>query len=260
MAKYLRVFLFLTVASFQTFLQSRVGAFLFLAGKILRFVFFLGFLVLLVSKTRILAGYDLWQVLLFYLTFNLIDATTQMLFREVYQFRQKIISGNFDLILVKPVNSLFRTLFGWTDLLDFVTLLPFVVFIGLVLSKIPQISIWNGFSYILLVINALWIAASFHIMVLSLAILTTEIDHAIMIYRDFTGMGKVPMDIYQEPLRSLLTFAIPVGIMMTFPVKALLGILSIFSIAMAIGVNLVLFIFSLFLWRYALKQYTSASS
>lgn len=260
MQKYFHVWWHFTFASFQIFFTSRIGAILFLLGKVLRFVFFISFLIILVSKTHVMAGYSIWHILLFFLTFNLIDSITQMLFREVYRFRQQIVSGNFDLVLVKPLSPLFRSLFGWTDLLDFVTLLPFIVFLIFVSFHIPDISGIGIIYYFILVLNALWIAASFHIMVLALAILTTEIDHAIMIYRDITSMGKFPVDIYSEPLRSLVTFAIPVGVMMTFPVKALLGIINMSGIIIALSLGLIFFVVSISLWRYALIKYTSASS
>lgn len=260
MRKYFNVWLHFTSASLQIFFVSRIGAMLFLLGKMLRFIFFLVFLILLLSKTQVFAGYNLWQVLLFYMTFNVIDSITQMLFREVYRFRQQIVSGNFDLVLVKPVSALFRSLFGWTDILDFVTLLPFLLFIVFIVSNIPGVAISGIIYYIVLLFNALWIAASLHIMVLALAILTTEIDHAIMIYRDVTGMGKLPVDIYTEPLRGLVTFVFPVGIMMTYPAKALMGILSLPAVLLSIMLSFTFFILSISLWRYALKQYTSASS
>jgi len=260
MRKYFNVWLRLTSASFQYFFISRIGAILFLIGKILRFIFFLAFLVILVSRTQVLSGYNLWQVILFYLTFNFVDSATQMVFREVYRFRQQVVSGNFDLILIKPVNSLFRALFGGADLLDMITLLPFIIFISIAAYHIPGLTFMSIVTYIILVANALWIAMSFHIMVLALAILTTEIDHAIMIYRDFTSMGKLPVDIYGEPLRSFVTFVIPVGVMMTFPAKALMGLLNINGVIIAFVLSLSIFTFSIFLWHHALKQYTSASS
>lgn len=260
MLRYLKVWFLLSANSFQTFFVSRIGAALFLLGKILRFSFFLGFLVLLVSKTKVLTGYNLWQVILFYLTFNLIDSITQMLFREVYRFQQMIISGSFDLLLTKPVNSLFRVLFGGTDLLDFITLFPFVIFIGISMSKLSQVSVWGILSYIILVLNAISIAMSFHIIIMALAILTSEINHTIMIYRDFIGMGKLPVDIYGQPLRSFITFVIPVGLMMTFPVKSLIGLLNIETIFISIAVGLLFFMGSMTFWNYTLKKYTSASS
>src|SRR3989344_5782687 len=182
--KYFRVWWLMTSHSIQMFFFYRLGAVLFLSGKILRFIFFLGFLMLLLGKTKVLAGYNFYEVLLFYFTFSFIDSATQMLFREVYRFRYYIVSGNFDMILVKPVNALFRSLFGWTDILDFITLGPFILMVIYVLTKIPEISVLGVLSYFIFIINSLIIATSFHIAVLSLAVLTTEIDHAIMIYRD----------------------------------------------------------------------------
>ena len=260
MSRYLKVWWLLTSQSIQTFFISRLGAVLFLFGKILRFVFFFAFLLLLFTKTKVLATYNVYQVMLFYFTFNFIDSTTQMLFREVYRFRYYIVSGNFDMILVKPVNALFRSLFGWTDILDFITLGPFILMIIYVLSKIPGITFLGVISYILLVINSLVIATSFHILVLALAVLTTEIDHAVMIYRDIVGMGKIPIDVYTEPLRWLITFVLPVGIMMSFPVKALLGILQTPLIYLTFFISFSFLTISVSFWNYALKKYTSASS
>lgn len=183
-----------------------------------------------------------------------------MLFREVYRFRQQIVSGSFDLILVKPINVLFRSLFGWTDLLDSINLVPLIFMIIFVATKIGNITALSVVIYCLLIINSLLIAMSFHIIVLALAILTTEIDHAVMIYRDFTSMGRFPIDIYKEPLRSLVTFAIPIGIMMTIPTKALMGLINTSLVLISFAIGFSIFIASIMLWRYALKRYTSASS
>src|SRR3989338_8119145 len=260
MSKYFKVWWLMTSQSVQIFFVSRLGAVLFLAGKILRFLFFFAFLLLLFNNTDVLAGYNVYHVLLFYFTFNLIDSSTQMLFREVYRFRYYIVSGNFDSILVKPVNALFRSLFGWTDILDFITLGPFILMIIYVLTKIPAIGFGHLIIYFALILNSMLLATSFHIMVLSLAVMTTEIDHAIMIYRDVVGMGKLPIDIYKEPLRSLITFVIPVGLMMTFPVKALLGVLNFRLVLYTFIFSLTLLFLSINFWNYSLKKYTSASS
>ena len=80
MFKYLKVWLILCSSSFQSFFVSRVGSVLFLTGKILRFLFFLVFMILLVSKTRVLAGYNIWEAVLFYLTFNLASVFIQNVF------------------------------------------------------------------------------------------------------------------------------------------------------------------------------------
>src|SRR3990170_3661679 len=154
MVKYFKVWWLMTSSSVQSFFVSRIGAALFLAGKIIRFLFFFSFLLLLFTKTEALAGYNFYQVILFYFTFNFIDSSTQMLFREVYRFRYYIVSGNFDSILVKPVNALFRSLFGWTDILDFITLGPFILMIVYVILRLPGITLIGIIGYITLIANS----------------------------------------------------------------------------------------------------------
>lgn len=233
---------------------------IFLLAKILRFSIFAIFIIVLLKKTNIIAGYTLDQTLLFFLSFNLIDILTQLVFREVYRFRGQIVSGNFDFYLIKPINPLFRSLFGGPDIIDFFTLIPLIFAIIYLILKIGSINFFSILLYILLICIGFFISLSFHILVLSLAILTTEIDHAIMLYRDIMGMGRMPIDIYREPIRGFLTFIIPVGIMMSFPTKALLGILSTDFIIYSLMFVVSLLFLSLRVWNYSLKKYSSASS
>jgi ABC-2 type transport system permease protein len=128
------------------------------------------------------------------------------------------------------------------------------------MGKIGNLTILNFTFYILLLINAFLIATAFHIAVLALGILTTEIDNTIMLYRDITRMGTVPIDIYKEPLRGFLTFIIPVGVMMTFPAKALMGLLSAQMVIFSFLISGIFLWGSLRFWKYALKHYSSASS
>ncbi len=241
-------------------LTSRFSAFLFLIGKLLRFAFFAIFIFALFAKTQVIANYTLTQAVFFFLTFNLIDTTTQLFFREVYRFRRLVVTGDFDLVLVKPINALFRALAGGADPIDLFMLIPYtvlLVYVGRMLGHVTFVAVG---LYIVLIFNALLIAASFHILVLALAILTTEIDHTIMIYRDLTMMGRIPVDIYREPLRSIITFVIPVGVMMTFPVKVFLGLLSPIWVVWSGALGILFFVVSLRIWKYSLRQYASASS
>ena len=193
------------------------------------------------------------------MTFNLIDTIPQFLFRDVYRFRSQIINGYFDYTLLKPMSPLFKSLFGGSDILDFFTLILLIIVLVIIMQHIGSISLTGIIEYILLIINACCIALAFHIFVLSLGILTTEVDNAIMLYRDLTQMGRFPVDIYTQPLRGILTFAIPVGIMMTFPAKAVLGLLSFWLIFFAFLVGITLLYVSYILWKYSLHFYTSAS-
>lgn len=258
--RYLKVWWLYTINTFQMQSNVRWAFALFLFAKILRFGVFIFFLIILVSSTRVLAGYDLDQVILFFLSYNFLDILSQILFREVYRFRSAIIFGNFDLYLVKPLNPLFRALFAGTDLLDFITLIPLLFAIVYYINKLQLLSFYNLVGFALMLSIGFLIALSLHILVLAIGILTTGVDNAIFLYRDLVGMGRVPIDVYTEPIRSLITFVIPVGIMMTFPAKALLGLLSLPYIIYAAVFAIILLYLSLFVWKFALRNYSSASS
>ncbi len=232
---------------------------IFLLGKIIRYVAYFGFLYFLVKGTNGFLGYSQNQTLFFTATYVLIDTVSQFFFRNVYSFRPMVISGDFDLVLAKPSNALFRVLMGGPDPIDLVTIPPvilMVIWIGSLLNP----SIIQVLLYILLVINGLLIAAAFHIFVLGFGIITLEVDHAIMVYRDLTSMGRFPVDIYKQPLSWILTFVVPIGVMMTVPARAFQGFIGPMEIIASLALGMVLLFLSLRFWNYALTKYTSASS
>lgn len=259
-SRYFRAWWLMTMNAFQSSFASRGGAIIFIFGKLVRFTFFLALLIIVVQKTKSLEGYNLNQVIFFFLTFNLIDVMAQFLFREVYRFRPLVVSGDFDLVLTKPIHPLTRVLLGGADILDLVTLVPLVGLLFYFSQKLGPVGFPEAALYIGLVFNAFIIAAAFHIAALSLGILTTAVDHTIMIYRDLTSMGKIPVDFYNQFIRALITFVVPVGVMMTVPVKALMGILSPQMIFYSFIVGIISIWLALKFWNFSLTRYSSASS
>lgn len=260
MKRYLKLWWQYTKNTTSLAFQSRFGSIFFLIGKFIRFFMLFYFLYILLSATKTLAGFNIYQIIFFYATFNLIDIIPQLLLRETYRFRYYVVQGFLDYILTKPMSPLFRSLFGGSDILDIPMLLlslGFLVYSGMHIGLVQFSGI---LLYVFLVANALVIAFSVHILILGLGIMTAEIDNSVMLYRDITRMGQIPVDVYKAPVSILITFVIPVGIMMTFPVKALLGMLSWEYISIAFCVSFLFCFLSLKFWKFSLRQYQSASS
>lgn len=157
----------------------------------------------------------------------LVDAMVQFLFRGVYHFRSLVVSGNYDLDLLKPLPSFFRPIFSHTDLADFVTLIPlWIYFLWFVFTNHLFTGLGDLILFFFLLGNSLILAFAFHLFICAICVLTTEIDHLIWVYRDLTSMARFPTDIYQKFIQGILTFTIPVVILFTVPAKALLGLLS----------------------------------
>jgi ABC-2 type transport system permease protein len=256
---YSKIWWLLTRDSFSVVLGQRVALLFFLIGKILRFVFFVGFLYFLILGTKSLAGYTSNQVVFFFLVFNVVDVLAQFFFREVYRFRPKVVSGDFDLTLAKPANALFVSLMGGADAIDFLTIPPLLIAVYYVGSLLHP-GVLSTLYFVVLLMNGLLIATAFHIAVLAMGVITLEIDHTIMIYRDLTSFGRFPVDIYKQPLQGVLTYLVPVGIMVTIPAKALMGLASPVGVISAFLVGIVAMFVALRFWSYALTKYSSASS
>lgn len=260
--RYLRVWGMMTTVSIQIALNNRLGAGLFICAKLLRFAIFFFTIVLIVGKTQSVAGFSQDQVLLVFFVFTLVDTISQMLFREVYRFRPRILSGDFDLDLVKPMPSLLRPLLGGADPLDMITLIPLIIgFVSfLAHSTLVPIAWIDGVLFLLLVINAVIISASFHILVLALGVISTEVDHAIMLYRDLWNMGRFPTRVYGGVVRLFLSTLIPIASMVTVPVLALSGTWGFVSVLTTLPLGGALLALSIFIWNRALSHYTSAST
>ena len=253
MNKYVVVWLRMASASVQAALTHRIGGGLFLLGKLLRFILFILFLMVIYQRMQSLAGYSFEQILTFFLVFNLLDLFGQIFFRGIYWFRNQVISGDLDFILVQPMNALFRVLTQHTDILD----LPLLIIVVVMLWMQPlDLSVISGLMFL----SGVIIITAIHIAVAALGVMTTEVDHTIMIYRDISQMARFPIDIYADWIRAVLTFAIPVAVAFTFPAKAMLGLMSWQGVVGSMTVAVVSFGLAVKLWQYSLKQYASASS
>lgn len=258
---YWRVWLRMAAMSLQAQLAYPVSSVGFLLGKLIRLGFFLAFIAAVFTHTQAIAGYSLIEMALFFLTFNLVDIAAQILFRGIYAARWTIAEGDFDFYLIQPCSPLFRMAFTTVDFLDVFTILPVLAMLGVVFVKLPGgLGLGAYALYVLLTLNALSIAAAIHVAVAGLAVRTQELESTIWVYREIMMMGKFPVDVYGPVMRLVLTLALPIAVMTTFPAKALLGALPPGWIAYAVGLNAVLLAASGRFWVNSVAQYTSSSS
>src|SRR3990167_10788669 len=161
MKKSLKLFFLYSKLSLKTIFQGKLGIVLFTLGKITRFIFLLFMIYLVFSKTKLVKGYTLNQMIIFYLTFNIIDNISQFFFREVYRFRPLVVSGSFDLTLLKPHHPFIRVLVGGLDFLDLFLLIPTIILTIYFILQLPSFHFLPLISYLVLIINSLIIATAF---------------------------------------------------------------------------------------------------
>ena len=258
---YLKVWIRLAINSIQETFINRGTSALFFSGKAIRFGMMIVFLLLLQTQLDSFAGYTTSHLVVFYLTYYFVDLFGQIIFRGVYQFGQKIRTGEFDFFLLKPVSPLFQSLVGKPDINDLIFLVPSGLISFYLVSQLDiAVTTSSLLWFALLFINGLVIITSLHILVLAVAIITVDIDGIIWLFRDVSRLGQFPVSIYFEPLRTILFFLIPIGMMVTIPAEILIGSSSSHAISTAIFIGFASLITSLSLWKLSLRYYSSASS
>lgn len=257
MKKYWLVWLKVSTLSIQESFSHSIAATLFLLGKWFRLLAFLFFINLISRQTPSLAGYTSHQLIIIFLTFNFFDLLGQIFFRGIYWFREQIITGEFDFRLIKPMNPLFLALTRQTDILD----LPMLIFVFCALIHLSwPISLGLCLQFCLLTLTSSLILTAIHIAIAALGILTTEVDHTIMIFRDLAAMAKFPIQVYSPPLTFFLTYIIPITIAYQYPAYALLNLITYPRLAIGATFAIIILIISLWSWQFALSRYASASS
>lgn len=260
MKSYLDIWICLARNSLKTQLSTSLGSAGYLVGKIFRFVFFFTFLIAIFRHLPSLNGYTAFEVVLFFLTFNIVDVGAQFLFRGLYGVKYLIDEGDFDKILTQPAHPLFRISFMGVDFLDLLTLVPVLGVMVFTLGQLnTKVGVGEVLVFSILIINAFVLAYAFHVSVAALSVLTQEFESAIWVYRDVMTLGRFPVSIYNEFLRGLFVTLAPIGIMISFPTQALLGLLSWKGVFYSIFLGAIFHVFSQGLWRFALQRYTSNS-
>ena len=174
---------------------------------------------------------------------------------------ERIRSGAFDYVLLKPVDaqaivsaSRFEP---WKifDLLGAIALITYA-FVKLGHAPAPQ-DVGLGlvlFVAGVLAMYSLWIvcaAASFWVV---------RLDNLTYLLGAIFDVARWPVHVFRGLWRFVFTFVIPVAVMTTFPAMALLGRLDARTALGTIGGALGLLLLSRIVWRFAIRNYTSASS
>lgn len=259
--KYFRVWKQLTNCAVGSYLTNRIDSAAYFVGKLIRFGFFILLIFSIFRFTDNLAGYGKYEVLLFFLTFNLVDVASQSFFRGIYMFKEDVRRGNFDYTVSKPINSLFYSLTKITDILDIAFLIPIIILIIFTVYKLPAIITFaNLLLYIILIFTGLLIILGIHILSACFTVKTAESENFIWLYRETMAIGRFPPEIFSPSVQIIFTFILPIIIIVGFPAKTLLGLLAWPWIIFACVYAIAFFMLSVLLWKWSLKKYSSASS
>ncbi|MDP2930589.1 MAG: ABC-2 family transporter protein, partial [bacterium] len=206
-------------------MEFRFNSFILSAVQILWAGVLLGSLTLIFGQVDSIAGWNEKEVLIL--------AVVGMLFHDIMdlfvtenleKFSRSIRHGEFDFVLLRPVNPRFM---ASTRYASFGTVLRLFVLIFILSSLLkgagvyPGISDWLGFSLLLgagLIIfyNIFFAVITTNFWLINLFNFNDLFDRVL-------SSGRYPTDIFKGGLKSFFVYAIPIILIATLPVLALFG-------------------------------------
>lgn len=219
-------------------------------------------LIVLFSQRDNVAGWDRSSALIVMAYFMAVKAIMEgMVSPSLVSLVEKIRSGAFDYVLLKPVDAQFMVS---TASYEPQKAIDLIGAIALACYAFSQRGIWPTAGQVgvgitllfsgVLAMYSLWIicaAASFWVV---------RLDNLIYLLSAVFDTARFPVQIFRGMWRFVFTFIIPVAIMTTFPAMALLGRLDMRAAIGTVAGAVAMLVISRLVWRAAIRSYTSASS
>ncbi|GHO89269.1 ABC transporter permease [Dictyobacter formicarum] len=218
-------------------------------------------LSLIYTQTRSLAGWSQGEAGILLGTFQLVSSFLAAFIEpNLSWFGGQIKDGKFDHLLLRPVSSLFSASLGSCAPLAITQALPGLIIIIISLHQLSLVpSLWNWLGWLLLLVVGCTITWASRVLLASLAFWTPAIELDVL-YSAFWQFGRYPSDIYRQPLRSLLTFILPIAFVATFPARTLTRGPDLPILLSGTALGLFAILLTHLAWQRGLRRYTSATS
>ncbi len=262
MLKYLHLFLGFLKASLIADLEFRTNITIKVIGDCLWYVAQISLFEVLFSHSNQLLDWTKPSMRVFMAVLFIVDALWMWLFSEnVDRLSEKIRKGDLDLLLTKPVNSLFMLSFRKLNSAYVVNLVLVTGWLVLSLIQLPEApGLWRILSLIIFIPCGLALIFCMRLFFASQAIFFTNVDNINYVWYQLYRLGTRPHNLYPSWVRYLVLFFFPVGFLASVPSRVVLGLEDGSRVVLAIALTAVFVTAARIYWRYAISHYTSASS
>jgi len=263
--KYSQIEMAFFKASFVADLEYRFNFILLITAEFIWYSTQLVLFEVLYRHTSLIGGWNLDQMRVFMFLALFVDSIYMILWDSNFsKFNDDVRKGNLDLLLTKPINSMFMM----SSQKMSISHVPcfFITGGGLIwaLAQLPDFT-WSRLLWLLLMVPAgLSVIFCGRFALNATAILFTRADFLQYVWYSLFRLGLRPDGIYSSffggALRFILIFVLPFAMIASIPARFLMEPinpwLAVWAVVMPIASFYVLNIY----WRYCLRNYTSASS
>jgi ABC-2 type transport system permease protein len=262
MRRYLRLFWIQLRASLATAMQYRVN---FLVDGAMSLWWMLWTLVplwVVFGNRESVAGWTFPEALLVAAWFTALRGVLAGAINpSLLEIGERIRTGTLDFVLIKPADGQFlvsTAKFAPWKVVDVIAGIVMAIVAFHQLGRVPAPA--HVALALLLLFCAVLVLYSLWILVVSAAFWVVRLDNLAFLLDSVFDAARWPLDVFRGAWRILFTFVIPLGLMTTYPARAILGTLDATTAVTAIGGALAFAVAARAVWLRALARYTSASS
>lgn len=259
--KYLSLYKAFFKASIVADLEFRMNFVLLVCGEFIWYSTQLILFEVLYRHTQIIGEWNLAQMRVFIFLVLFVDSIYMILWDPNFSsFTENVRKGTLDLLLVKPINSMFMLSSQKVSISHIPCL--FITGAGFIwaVNQIPDFNYWKLLWLFILVPAGLSVIFCGRFALNCSAILFTRADFLQYLWYSMFRLGLRPDAIYSGFIRFVLVFVLPFAMVASIPARVLLEPFNFGFVVWAIILPIILVTALRKYWSYCLRQYSSASS
>lgn len=178
-----------------------------------------------------------------------------------------VLRGEFDRLLLRPMNVFFQFVTGYFNFIGLIDLLPgLIIFLYAAHMVDFSWSLGNIVKLVLVVIGGTLIRASLYTIIGAIAFWTKRSRNLInMTVATLERTTMYPLTLYPQVIQAVLTFLLPIGFISFYPAEQFLGKSTSLELPLGLAiwtpvVGLVCFAAAYAVFRTGLQKYESAGS
>ena len=262
MGRYVRLLGLFARTELQFALEYRVNLVLEVMQMVVVAGTSIAAVLVLFAYTQVMNGWTLGQMVVLLGVYYVVQGVEELVLQPSFQrFMEHVREGTLDFILLKPVSSQFMVSFR-----HFQTVQILQVLLGFVITAFGVAGLSATVTVASAAAFAVTLACGFVLIYALLLVLSTlafwfvRVDNLLAIFWAFIDAGRFPVDIYPGWLRITMSTVVPVGIAVTVPAKAIVGLVDLETVGLVLAATAAAWIVSRAVWRRGLRSYTGASA
>ncbi|MBT7903728.1 hypothetical protein HN587_07735 [Candidatus Woesearchaeota archaeon] len=216
--------------------------------------------ILIYNTSSGIPGWTFEEFIFFTGTFTLVFGLNHAFFVKFpIRVIENVRNGEFDQFLIKPFNPLLFLTFSAWDLDGFAEVavgLFLIIWSGLKLSAVMTAT--GIFWYIVLILFGVLFHYSIMILISAISFLVVNSWGLFDLFWGASKFARYPLNIFGATTQFTMTFIFPMAISAHYPATAILHGVTALGLIKVILPVIGFFSFSLLLWNWAMKNYTSA--